>query len=197
MHHEEARKFEDLIPHISARVPKADELTMEHVARQATLAFMAETRIFRDRVVFYGQRGVQEYILELPDEQVIIDIEPDGMTMNGHPYRAFRRDGQYNVVRLMGQVVDGACYEVDYSYHITPDACDVPDEVYNKYLHAIVDKAVMLLFTGDERGAVSGQSFQIANRNYEHALDQIVARRMHNFSNGRPRMIKRSSRSYF
>lgn len=197
MFHEEARKFEDLIPDISARVPKADELTIEHVARQATLAFMSDTRIFHDRVVFNGQRGVEEYILEIPDDQVMIDILPDGVTMNGRPYRAFRRDGQYDVIRLLGGVVDGACYEVDYSYHITPDACNIPDEVYNKYLHTIVDKAVTMLYTGDTDGYVSGQSYQIALRNYEQALDRIAGRRMHNFANGRPRMIKRSSRSQF
>lgn len=197
MFHEEARKFEDLIPDISARAPKADTLTIEHVARQATLDFMRETRIFHDRVVFYGQRGVAEYILEIPDNQVMIDILPDGMTMNGRPYRAFRRDGHYNVVRLMDTAVDGACYEVDYSFHIKPDTCDIPNEVYDKYLHAIVDRAVMMLFTGDNDGYVSNASYQIASRNYDRELDMIASRRMHNFSNGRPRMIKRSSRSQF
>lgn len=197
MFHEEPHKFEDLIPHISARVPKADELTIEHVARQATLSFMQDTRIFHDRVVFSGQRGVQEYILEIPDDQVMIDILPDGMSLNGQPFRAFKRDGQYNVVRLMCTPVDGGCYEVNYSYHITPDACDVPDEVYNKYLLPIVDKAVTMLYTGDNDGYVSSTSYRIAERNYETALDSIAGRRLHNFSSGRPRMTRRSSRSFF
>lgn len=195
MYHEEAQKFEDLIPHISARVPKADELTVEHIARQATLAFMADTRIFHDRVVFTGQRGVDEYILEIPDDQVMIDILPDGVSLNGRPYRAFRRDGQYNVIRLLGTIVEGGCYEVDYSWHIKPDACDVPNEVYNQHLQAVVDKAVTMLFTGDNDGFVSMASYQIARQNYEQALDRIAGRRMHNFANGRPRMVKRSNRS--
>lgn len=196
MFHEEARKFEELIPHISTRAPKADELSMEYAARQATMLFMQETQIFHDQVAFYGQRGVTDYILEIPDDQVIIDILPDGMSYNGRPYQAFRRDGNYNIVQMLGNVVDGGCYTVEYSYHIKPDACDIPDEVYDKHLQAIVDKALLLLYTGDPNTGVSQQVYQIAAMSYERALDTISARKLHNFSNGRPRMMRRSNRRF-
>ena len=194
MYHEEARTFEDLIPHISARVPKADEMSIEHIARQATIDFMEDTRIFHDQVVFTGQRGVVDYILEIPDDQVMIDILPEGVTLNGNAYRAFRRDGQYQVVGLTQTAVDGGCYAVNYSYKLKPDACELPDILYDNYLTAIVNKAVTLLFTGDKDGYVSGASFQIAKQQYDSAVDTILARKLHNFSNGRPRMMRRSKR---
>lgn len=192
MFHDEARKFEDLIPHLSARSPRADELTMEYACRQATLEFMRDTKIFHDRATFFGQRGVSEYILEIPAEQVIIDILPDGMTLHGRSFRNFIRDGNYNVIQLTEAPVDGACYEVSYSWHITPDACDIPNEVYEKHLSSIIDKAVMLMFTGDRDSSVTAQAFQLAQVRYEKQLDELAGRKLHNYSNGRTRMIKRT-----
>lgn len=184
--HNQKNDIADLIPYVSVRVPSADDITIEYALRQATLAFMKDSYLFKGHTFIYGQKGVKDYILEIPEDQVVYDISEHGITLNERPI-VFTRDGDYDVVRLH-HPIDGACYSVEYTYHIPLTACEIPTEIENKYLDAVVSKSIMLLFTGAKDSFVSAQLFQIAQAEYQQAIETISQRRLHNFSQGRPRM---------
>ncbi len=193
---EQKNSFEELIPFLSARVPKVDDLSAEHALRQAVLSFMKDSYLFKAQTVFYGQRGVEEYILEIPDGHVVYDIGRQGVKKDGRPIN-FERDGNYEVIRIRNPHHD-ACYTVDYNYHISPDACEVPESIFQKHLATIVSKAIVLLYTGDTTSYVSPQLFQIAQQEYANDIETISVRRIHNFSQSRPRMKSpRGDRGYF
>lgn len=191
---QEAVSIEDIIPYVAARVPDADEMAIEFAIRMAAIQFMKDTRLFHDQVVFYGQSGVKEYILEIPDDIQMIDIRPDGVTLNGQPYYNFVKDGHYDVVLLTQPPVAGGCYTVDYAYSIKPDACEIPLMLFDNYLEHITLKAILLLYTGTSKSPVSTNLYTVAKQEYQDLIDRIFGQRLHNFSNGRPRMKRRSRR---
>lgn len=186
--------IENFVVHVGGRVGSSDDLSIYAAVQQACIIFMQDTQIFLNRSRFYGQAGHREYILEVPEHMTVLDIEPDGVTLNGRVFHSYLRDGQYDVIKLTTTPVDGGCYEVEYSYSILPDACEVPDELYSKYLNAIVDKAITLLYTGDKNTMVSQHLYQIAQASYKNTLDDIRVRKFHNFSN-RPMRMTRKLRS--
>lgn len=186
MHQQQPNRFEDLIPHLALRVPRVDDLSAEQALRQATVDFMRETQLFLGTSYIYAQRGVSEYILEIPEDHIIFDIAHDGVTLRGKPVR-FERDLNYDVIRL-NNAREGDCYQVTYSYHISSEACEMPEEVKSKYLSAVINRAMMLLFTGDKDSIVSPTLYGIARQEYNEEVEQAKARRLHNFSNQDTRM---------
>lgn len=182
-------EIQQFIDHVGARVPQADDLSIDYSVRQAIIDVMKETRLFFERTKFYGQRGVSEYILEIPDDHVVIDVLNDGVMLNGRPYSGWRRDANYDVIILTNTPVDGGCYTVEYCYHINADCGMIPRILYDKYLAVIVNRTIMMLYDGTKDSPVSQHLFQIAERDYKREIEELTDRRLHNFANKRPSMF--------
>lgn len=186
---------DDFIPYVQARCPTVNELDTELAVREAVIAFMKDSLLFRSMTEITGQQCISEYVLDIPKNQVIIDIINDGVKKKGRIIDDWHRDGGYDAIEIPN-LRDGDCISVEYYYHISRDNCGIPYMVFDKYLNTIVDRALMFLFTGDNTGGVSPSLFNVASAAYAQTIADIKARLMHNMSRKIVRMRLPTQRTW-
>lgn len=178
---------DDFIPYIQTRCPTINELDAELAVREAVIAFMKDSKLFRHVVEITGQKCITEYVLDIPEDQVLIDITFEGVKKKDRVIDDWWRDDGYDAIAIPN-LRDGDCVSVEYLYHISRNNCGIPKMIFDKYLNTIVDRAIMFLFTSDQSGGVAPGLFGLCNASYDAAIAEIKARRMHNMSNKLVRM---------
>lgn len=184
----------ELEPFIVMHAPDAPSDILQHVIREATVRFMRRTRVAVDEAVLHTQCGVQDYRIEMPDCRELIAVEavePDigsaysapfpGQGMHGWDWM---KDGRHPVIYLGASPKDGDCLQVQYSWTIGRDDCDIPDFIYEEWEEAIKHGALseLLLMPNQEWTRPN-----IAERHAEQFMWLVAdakARKWHNYTQG-------------
>lgn len=177
---------DDFLPFLQSRVEVSD-LDATLFLREAVIAFMRDSKLFKGTLQITGQKGIKEYIMDIPYDQVIVDLITDGVTRNGMAFCDYYRDDHEEVLVIPG-AQENDCYVVEFYYHIPRDGCGIPSVIYNKYLEPIISKAITLIYEGRNDTAVTGNMYNIHNQAYKEYIEEITARRMHKMGSGYAKM---------
>lgn len=185
-------QISDFMPSVELLVPDAEPLQVQEAIRQAVVQFMSESHVFTAYWTIPVQACIDEYYIDLPDAHRMAAIL--GVTRNGHPYYNWVRDDHENVIKLLDVPGPCDCVELKYSWKISRDACEVPDKLYEDYLPAVQQAALVILHKMFGTASVSASRAADAERSYNDILAKVAASRMLNFSRSRPRMHRPQAR---
>lgn len=182
--------FEDFIVLHAGDAPS---VVLQHVIREGIIRFMRESQVFHDTAEIRGQCGVADYPVETPACRQVVTIEDvkpapgcgyGGPTfVLGNAWR-WRRDGMFAVVDFGGPLSDRSVMEVTYAWAISRDDCDVPEEVYQRYMEAVKGAALAELFAMPEQEWTNPRLVGHWERVYHTELVKAKNSRWLNYSRG-------------
>lgn len=185
-------QISDFMPSVEMLAPDAEPLQLQEAIRHAIVKFMTESQVFTAYWAVPVQECVDEYFIDLPECRRLVGII--GVTRNGVPYPNWARDDHEDVIKLFDAPGPCDCFEMKYSWKIGRDDCDVPEKVYEDYLPAIQQAALITLHSMFGTEVVSASRAATAERQYGNILADVKARKIFNFSHSRPRMHRNRGR---
>lgn len=179
-------RVNDFMPSVELMAPDAEPLQLQEAIRNAVVRLMTDSQVFTGYWTIPMQECIDEYYIDLPECRRLVGII--GVTRNGLPYTKWARDDHEDVIRLFDNAGPCDCFEMKYSWKIGRDDCDIPDKVYEDYLPAVVQAALVTLHEMFGTQVVSASRAATAEAKYLTLLAEIKARKVFNFSRSRPRM---------
>lgn len=179
------RRLDEFMPFVQLLASTADPMQIQEATRSAVIRFMRDSQVFDDYLTLPVQPQVFEYVLDPPECRVIVGVK--GVKVNGSPYSEWQRDSHEDVIMFRAEL-DRSCVEVNYTWTIGRDDCDIPEKVYEDYMPVIEQASLAKLHTMFGTSVVSASRAETAERAYQGLLADVLGRKIFNFSNSRPKM---------
>lgn len=154
------KNIEDFEPFLLPYTPYTPSEVLQYAIRESIVEFMRETKIAHDEVEIETQEKVQDYLLEIPDCRRFLGVR----SAKKRPCRSSGRvnwepiyggeDGQYKIELRKGDnpflLMSEPEYKphrinIEYYWAIGRDDCEVPDFIYEDFMHPIISGAVIRL----------------------------------------------------
>lgn len=154
------KSIEDFEPFLIPYVPYAPGEVLQYAIRESIVEFMRETKIAHDEVSIETQEKVQDYLLEIPDCRRFLGVKAAKKSLihcsgrvNWEPIYS-GEDGQYKIELRKGDhpflLMSEPEYKphrivIEYYWAISRDDCEVPDFIYEDFMHPIISGAIIRL----------------------------------------------------
>lgn len=154
------KNIEDFEPFLIPYAPYAPGDVLQYAIRESIVEFMRETRIAYDEVDIETQEKVQDYLLEIPECRRFLGVRAAKKSLihcsgriNWEPIYG-GEDGQYKIELRKGDhpflLLSEPEYKphrisIEYYWAISRDDCEVPDFIYEDFMHPIISGAIIRL----------------------------------------------------
>lgn len=152
----------DFTPFIALYAPGIPDEYIQHVVRETIADFMRYTRVADDEIQFRSQKGMRDYVLDLPKGRHLVSVKAVCYTkdkacrsstwqqlVNTPAFRAYEVFDDYDgfpTIVFANEVPNGNIIKVTYTWTIDRDDCEVPEFLYHKYMDIIVAGSLERLY---------------------------------------------------
>ena len=180
------KTIEDFEPFVLAYSPYIPQELVQHAIRETIVEFMRETKCAKDVLMVETQEKVPDYMLEVPDCRRIVkvtSVQESPLHCSGREvwrqlqqgtdcdYTVELRMGEHPVILLRDAPRKPTKLKVEYVWAIGRDDCDVPDFIYDDYMQAVVNGALVRLAMLPEQDALARQ-IAVYQANWFNAVQQ-------------------------